>query len=144
VAGGARMSLDTESLRQSFLLVFERRPTFTGRFYEILFERHPCARRLFSASMTKQEEMLTETLVAVLDRIEDGVWLAATLRALGERHVAYGVTDEMYSWVGEALLAVLAEIAGPDWTPRMERAWLDAYRALAGWMLEGAHPPSTG
>lgn len=133
------MSLDTETLRQSFSLVVERMPDLTRRFYEVLFERYPQTRRMFGPSLKRQEQMLTEALVMVLQRLEDGAWLTATLRGLGARHVGYGVTDEMYDWVGDALLTTLAEVAGSDWSPRVAQAWTDAYGAIAGLMLEGAH-----
>ncbi|MDF2697744.1 MAG: putative hemeoglobin, partial [Labilithrix sp.] len=48
------------------------------------------------------------------------------------------VTDEMYDWVGDALLATLAEVAGDAWTPRVAEAWQDAYAAISGLMMEGA------
>lgn len=132
------MSLDVITLRESFDLVVSRAPDMTRRFYAILFERYPQVRPLFGRSTEKQEQMLTRALVAVLDRLEDGAWLGDTLRALGAKHVDYGVTEEMYPWVGDALLATLAEVAGEAWTPQVERAWTDAYAAIAGLMLDGA------
>ena len=79
-----------------------------------------------------------EALVAVMEHIEDGRWLEQTLTALGQKHVDYGVTEEMYDWVGASLLAALAEAAGEDWTPELEAAWRAAYGAIAGLMQQGA------
>ena len=133
------MSLDTHALRESFQVVVERAPDVTRRFYEILFDRYPQVRGLFGRnSSRRQEEMLTRALVAVLDHLEDSAWLEDTLGALGAAHVDYGVTDEMYGWVGECLLATLAEIAADAWTPRIESAWRDAYGAISGLMMTGA------
>lgn len=131
-------TLDVTALRESFDLVTQRAPDITRRFYEILFERHPEVRPLFGRTMARQEEMLTRALVAVIDHLESSTWLDETLRALGAKHVGYGVTAEMYPWVGEALLATLAEVAGDDWSPRLERAWSDAFTAIASLMIEGA------
>jgi hemoglobin-like flavoprotein len=133
------MSLDVASLRASFTLVAERAPDLTRRFYEILFARHPELRPMFSPSMRRQEEMLTAALAAVIEHLEQGPWLADTLRALGAKHVGYGVTDEMYPWVADALLATLADVAAEAWTPAVANAWTDALGAVAGLMLEGAH-----
>lgn len=132
------MSLDVDALRDSFTLVAERAPDLTRRFYEVLFERHPAVRPMFGASTRKQEEMLTRALVAVIEHLEDAPWLTETLHALGARHVGYGVRDEMYDWVGDALLETLAAVAGDAWTPRVARAWSDALAAIAGLMKEGA------
>ena len=81
--------------------------------------------------------MLTEALVAVLDHIEDAPWFEKTLGALGQRHRGYGVTDEMYDWVGECLLATLADIAGPVWSLELDDAWSAAYGAIAS-IMKGA------
>jgi|RhiMethySRZTD1v2_1073278.scaffolds.fasta_scaffold03887_6 hemoglobin-like flavoprotein len=133
------MSLDVVALRESFELVVERSPELTRRFYEILFERFPQTRPMFRRNTpAQQEKMLTAALVAVVDHLEDAPWLGSTLQALGARHVDYGVRDEMYAWVGECLLATLAEVAADDWTPRYAKAWQDAYAAISGLMLEGA------
>jgi hemoglobin-like flavoprotein len=128
--------LDPDLLRSSFALVMEREPKMTKRFYEILFERHPQARELFGRnSEAAQQAMLQEALVAVVDHLEDADWLASTLGAQGVKHVSYGVTPEMYGWVGASLLATLAEIAGDGWTARLEAAWTEAYGAIVSLML---------
>jgi hemoglobin-like flavoprotein len=132
--------MDIALLRSSFALVVDRSPDLVARFYEILFARYPQVRPLFGRnSAPAQQRMLTEALVAVLDRLEDAAWFTRTLEALGEKHVAYGVTDEMYGWVGECLLAALAEAAGDDWTPATNESWTQAYGAIAQTMLAGAH-----
>ena len=82
--------------------------------------------------------MLTQALVAVLDHLEDAPWLVNTLHGLGARHVNYGVTDEMYDWVGDSLLATIREVAADDWNDELEKAWGDAYGAIANLMQEGA------
>jgi hemoglobin-like flavoprotein len=135
------MALDATLLRNGFALIAERAPNVTHRFYEILFERRPEVRSMFGRTpqaQARQEKMLTQALVAVLDHLEDAPWLEETLFALGGRHVGYGVRDEMYAWVAEALLATFAEVAGPDWTPALAEAWSEALGAIASLMLAGA------
>jgi len=133
------MSLNVPLLRSSFDLVVERQPQLTRRFYEILFDRYPQTRPLFHRNQPElQEKMLTDALAAVMDRLDDAPWLTATLKQMGAKHLEYGVTDEMYGWVGASLLATLAEVAGKDWTPELEAAWTEAYGAIAGLMQAGA------
>ena len=129
------MSLNVSLLRESFALVIERQPRLTTRFYEILFDRHPEVRPLFGrTSGDAQAKMLQEALVAVMDHLEDASWLEQTLGALGRKHIDYGVTDEMYDWVGSSLLAALAEAAGDHWNDELAEAWAEAYGAVAGLM----------
>lgn len=134
------MALNVPLLRDSFALVVERQPEITPRFYEILFERYPEVRPLFGRNSAKaQQKMLQDALVGVVENLENAPWLAETMGALGRKHLDYGVRDEMYGWVGDALLATLAEIAGNDWTPELRDAWAEAYGALVALALEGAN-----
>ena len=133
------MALNVDLLRQSFEVVATANPAFVARFYEILFERHPSTRALFPPnSMGRQVEMLTTALVSVLDHLEDAPWLKTTLGALGAKHAGYHVTHEMYDWVGTSLLATLAEVAGPAWTPELQGAWAEALGAISSMMQAGA------
>lgn len=129
------MSLDVKALRSSFELVVMRAPDLAHRFYDVLFHRYPQVRPLFSRrSRDAQERMLTEALVAVMDHLEDAPWLSDTLGGLGTKHRDYGVTAEMYGWVGECLLVTLAQVSGDEWNADLERAWSGAYSAIAGLM----------
>jgi hemoglobin-like flavoprotein len=129
------MALNVPLLRSSFDLVVAREPQLTTRFYEILFARYPQVKPLFGRhSGAAQAEMLQQALVAVMEHLEDASWLGATLGALGAKHVDYGVTSEMYGWVGDSLLAALADAAGDAWTPELAGAWTEAYGAVSGLM----------
>ena len=74
-----------------------------------------------------------------LDALETSFDLIApTLRALGERHTAYGAHPDHYPVVGEILIASMADLAGDAWRPEYERAWSAAFDVVAGAMLDGA------
>ncbi|MGK4003548.1 globin domain-containing protein [Sorangium sp. So ce1036] len=133
------MGLNVRLLRESFELVLEREPNITHRFYGILFSRYPQVKPLFGRnSQAQQEKMLAEALAAVIDKLEDASWLEEKLMAMGAKHVDYGVTDEMYPWVADALISALGEAAGADWTPEHHKAWTDALNAIASLMIRGA------
>lgn len=129
------MALNVPLLTASFHLVAERAPDITHRFYGHLFSKYPQAQKMFFRKpMENQEKMLAEALGAVVAHLEDAPWLVATLGQMGDKHVEYGVTSEMYAWVGDALMTTLREIAGADWTDALEQAWGDAYGAIVGLM----------
>lgn len=134
--------MDVEILRTSFRMVDDREPALAERLYQILFSRHPELRPLFgNNSPQKQQTMLYQALVAILDHLEDAFWLEEALKSYGARHAQYGVTEEMYDWFGECLFAALAEIWGPMWTPRLAAAWTEGYRVISGFMKDGARAP---
>ena len=56
------------------------------------------------------------------------------VRALGARHVGYGVKDAHYATVGEALLWTLGTGLGAACTAEVKEAWSAAYGLLAGVM----------
>jgi hemoglobin-like flavoprotein len=133
------MALNVELLRSSFALVVEREPEVTSKFYDVLFAKYPAVKPLFSRrSRAEQEKMLRDMLVAIIDHLEDATWLTTQLSGLGAKHVNYGVTPEMYGWVGDSLLETLAHVAGDAWTPELKATWTEAYGAVAGLMQ--AHP----
>jgi len=132
------MALDVQLLRSSFNLALARQPELTHVFYDGLFARYPDARPLFhGADMASQEQMLAEALVAVLDHLDDVPWLRSTLAGLGARHAGYGVTPPMYDWVGDALIATLANANGEQWTAAHTAGWQEAYGAIVAMMLAG-------
>jgi hemoglobin-like flavoprotein len=132
------MAVDVHALRSSFDRALERQPDLTHVFYDDLFAHHPSARQLFvRKDMAAQEQMLAEALVAVMDHLEDPGWLQTTLEGLGSKHAGYGVTREMYDWVGESLIATLARANGQDWTPAHTAQWQEAYGGIVNMMLAG-------
>jgi hemoglobin-like flavoprotein len=132
------MSLDIALLQDSFALVAAKETDLASRFYEILFDRYPQTRAMFRRRTEEQAKMLTSALAAVVAHVDDTAWLVATLPPMGAKHVSYGVTNEMYDWVGECLLAALDDVCGEDFTPAVRATWTAAFGAIAGLMQQGA------
>ena len=100
-------------------------------FYNRLFELAPSLKSLFKGDMKTQGKMLMQMLdyaVTGLDRL-DTIILA--IQNLGIRHAGYGVKDEYYETVGEALLWTLEQGLGKDFTPDVKDAWVEAYKLLS-------------
>ena len=106
---------------------------FPQRFYDILFTAHPEVRSLFHRSSPgAQNKMFAQKLTAIIDHLDDPAWLDRELVTLASKHVSYGVTHEMYPWVGDALIATLREACGEAWTEEADAAWRAAYGSLSG------------
>jgi len=133
------MNLDLEALETSFDLVAARGDELMDVFYARLFAAAPAVKPLFASSdLRRQKTMLLGTLVLLRKSLRDLEAIVPKLRDLGARHVTYGARPEHYPLVGEVLLASMAEIAGPAWSPEYERTWTEAFAIVAGTMLEGA------
>lgn len=126
-------------VRASWQQVMPISETAAVLFYDRLFELDPSLRPMFAHSdMAEQRRKLMQTLavvVAGLGRIEE---LLPAVQALGRRHVGYGVRDEHYAVVGEALLWTLGKGLGDGFTDDVRAAWLAAYMLLAGVMQQAA------
>jgi hemoglobin-like flavoprotein len=126
-------------LRDTLELTLARDDTFPARFYDRLFASRPELRPLFHRhSPGALRKMFAQKLTALVDHVEDPAWLSRELAALGASHASYGVTAEMYPWVGDALLATLADACGEAWTPEAERAWRDTYAAVTRAILDAS------
>lgn len=133
------MNLNLEALESSFDLVAPRGDELMDVFYTRLFAAAPEVKPLFAATdLRRQKTMLLSTLVLLRKSLRDLEAIVPKLRDLGARHVTYGAKLEHYPLVGEVLLASMAEIAGPAWSPEYERAWTEAFGIVAAAMLEGA------
>jgi|SRR5687767_4652534 methyl-accepting chemotaxis protein len=131
--------MDLDALETSFDLVAPKGDELVEIFYARLFETAPSVKPLFaSADMTHQRTMLLSALVLLRKSLRDVDSIVPALKRMGARHVGYGAAPAHYPVVGEVLIGSMAEIAGPAWEPRFERAWGEAFAVVAGAMLEGA------
>ena len=107
-------------------------------FYRRLFELDPSLRRMFHTDIEVQAKKLIDMLALALSMLERPSELETELEGLGARHVGYGVKDSHYETVGLAMLGMLAEVLGPEWTPEARTAWAELYGFIAGAMKRGA------
>jgi hemoglobin-like flavoprotein len=125
-------------VQKSFEGLGPQLPAMATRFYEELFARDPALRSMFTIPLALQEvkfaEKLTE-IVRAMPRLDE---LLAHTRALGARHVGYGVRTGDYQVLGDALLAALAAVLGDRFDAPTREAWALAYNLVAETMLDGA------
>lgn len=133
------MSLQVELLEQSFEQVKPQKDEFVASFYNNLFTDYPAAKPLFSSTdMAKQKMNLLNSLVDVVENLNNPDILTKTLKGLGTRHVKYGALPEHYPLVGNSLLKTFEQYLKEAWTPEVKQAWVDAYGVITELMLAGA------
>jgi hemoglobin-like flavoprotein len=125
-------------VQSSFKRVGADLPALTERFYEELFNRNPALRPLFTTDMAEQRVKFAQKLSEIVHSIPRLDDLLVHTRALGARHVGYGVRAVDYQTVGDSLLAALASVLGEDFDAPAREAWILAYNIVAETMLEGA------
>jgi hemoglobin-like flavoprotein len=107
-------------------------------FYKRLFELNPSFKPLFKGDMKKQGRMLMQMIDFAVKGIDEPDTILPTIQDLGKRHVEYGVKEEYYDTVGEALLWTLEQGLGESFTPEAKDAWAEAYKLLSGVMIGAA------
>jgi hemoglobin-like flavoprotein len=125
----------TQRLRGSFQTIAASADAFTDRFYERLFAAAPAVRPLFPADMQAQKQKLFATLASIVENLEAGAELKNKLRELGQRHDGYGAQATHYPIVANAMLAAMADVAGPAWNRDIEADWRTAIERMAALML---------
>jgi nitric oxide dioxygenase len=109
-----------------------------AQFYRELFQRDPALRALFTTDMAEQQVKFAEKLTEIVEAIPRLDDLLAYTRALGARHVGYGVRVADYGTVEHALLDALGVALGDKFDAATREAWTVAYNLVAETMLEGA------
>ena len=136
------MTPHQKSLVQStFAQVAPIAETAAALFYNRLFELDPALRPLFSGDMQEQGRKLMQTIAVAVAGLDDLELLVPAVRALGKRHVGYGVRDEHYVTVADALIWTMATGLGDAFTPEVHDAWATVYWILADTMKDGAAEP---
>lgn len=116
-------------------------------FYDRLFEIAPSVRSMFPAEMKDQKTKLMQTLGVAVNNLHQVETILPTIQELAKKHVGYGVKDEHYDTVGEALIYTLDKGLGEEFTPDVKDAWLETYGLVAGAMKSAAatvEPPKKG
>src|SRR5215510_9454131 len=129
-------------VQDSFRQIAPIAETAAQLFYARLFELDPDLELLFTGNLSEQGRKLMQMLglaVSSLDRMEQ---LLPIVQSLGTRHVSYGVRDQDYDTVGQALLWTLRKGLGGAFTPEVEAAWGNVYATLASAMQSGSATPT--
>ena len=131
-----------QRLRKSFSRVKRDADVAAFYFYRQLFEMDPALRPLLQTDVELQALKLTTLLGETLDLLDRPIELAVTLRELAVRHSEYGVKPEQYSTVGTAMISMLEDVLGRDFTLETRQAWVALYHLIAAAMLRGVENPS--
>lgn len=107
-------------------------------FYGKLFELDPTLRPLFKGDIKEQGRKLMVMLNTVVKSLDNLEMIIPVAKASGARHTGYGVKDEDYNTVAEALLWTLGQGLGEAFTDEVKEAWTAAYIVLSDTMKSGA------
>mmetsp|Transcript_3307 Transcript_3307/g.6498 ORF Transcript_3307/g.6498 Transcript_3307/m.6498 type:complete len:134 (-) Transcript_3307:518-919(-) len=80
-----------------------------------------------------------EKLVAMLETMVNGLGdipvLKPLIDALARRHAHFDVVEDMFPFLGEALIWTFKKILENEFKPEHEQAWKQCYSLIASWMI---------
>ena len=110
-------------------------------FYDQLWAIDASTAPLFAQSdMALQGHKLMASMAYVVNALDKPDAVLPVAQDLARRHIAYGVTQSHYVSMGKALLGMLEQFLGADFTPEVAAAWDEAYALLSGIMTTAAYP----
>jgi hemoglobin-like flavoprotein len=121
-------------ISSSFAKIYFTRDESAKLFYDRLFTIAPETRSLFKTDMESQGRKLMDTLALAVATMRQPKSLEPLLVDTAKRHVGYGATAAHYESVGAALLWMLEQQLGKDYTPEVEAAWVELYGTVADTM----------
>jgi hemoglobin-like flavoprotein len=110
----------------------------TDIFYEELFSMAPETESLFPQDMNDQKDRLLKALLSAARHMTNPASVESNLRIWGVIHRRqYGITDEMYVYVGHALVRTMSRLLTNDST-LIHSSWVVVYQWMAAVMIDGA------
>ena len=109
----------------------------TGRFYQILFEKHPQLKHVFNMNNQKsgtQQQALATAVYAFAKYVDNLSAILGSVERIAQKHASLGVKAEHYPLVGAALLEAIKEVLNPD--DEVINAWASGYGILANVFIE--------
>jgi PAS domain S-box-containing protein len=136
--GENSIGLNIELLERSVALIKPQFDEFVSKFYEILFSDSAQIKSLFMyTKMEQQKEKLWQSLEVIIENLRKPKLIHVFAKGLGATHAKYGVLEEHYPIVANALIQALKAQMGLEWTPETEKAWVDAYKIIQSAMIDG-------
>lgn len=112
-----------ERLEKSFALLAPRGEEVVARFYAHLFATQPRLRHRFPIELADEKRRLLEALVLVVKNLRCSDGLRGALADLGRCHTRCGAAAEDFPVFGDALVGVMADVAGDRWNDQFTRDW---------------------
>lgn len=129
---------EVELVQSSFKKLSGKYEQVGALFYQRLFELEPSLRELFKGDIKAQQKKLMDTLGLAVQGLRKPENIIPTIQELGRRHAGYGVENQYYDIVTEALIWTLKQELGEDFTLPVQKAWEDSLEFLSSIMKEAA------
>ena len=122
-------------IQESFAEVDQISAQAADLFYQRLFELDPSLVEMFPDDLSEQKKKLMGALKVLVNSLRAPDKVLPVLDGLGERHKGYGVVDDHYATVAQALLWTLEQGLGGLFIDEVREAWTQLYTVAAQRMM---------
>lgn len=128
----AQVKLVQESYKKVAPIAEKAAELFYGKLFEIAPEVKPMFQ---SSNMVEQGQKLMKTLGIAANGLSNLEALVPIVQKLGVDHIKYGVKEQHFAMVAEALLWTLEQGLAEEWNDNIKAAWVEAYTLLSTTMI---------
>ncbi len=122
-------------IRESYAKLVPVSSETSGIFYDNLFSVNPDLRSLFREDLQEQGMKFMSTIGVLVGLLDKPAILHERVRLLGEGHTAFGLTEEDYQNMEEALLLTLSQALRQEFSVEAQSAWRSAFQAISARMI---------
>lgn len=123
---------EKDLITRTYIKINAERHRAAMLFYHRFLELAPDARPLFASSDMYEQGRV---FMNMLDRMVRSIYLSADLNheldALGQRHIRYGVKNEHFDKMEDALIWTIEQLLGDTATLEITELWRKVYRLMA-------------
>lgn len=125
-----------ETVKATIPVLKEHGVDITSRMYDVLFEKYPDTKALFSTAPGDQPNILAAAVMAYAMNIDNLEVLGEAVGRMTAAHVRSNVKPEHYPMVGDALLTAMQDVLGEAASPEILEAWKEAFFFLGDILIE--------
>jgi nitric oxide dioxygenase len=120
-----------DTIKATIPVLQEHGLEITSRMYDVLFEKYPETKQLFSSAPDEQPKILAGAIAAYAMNIDNLDALSDAVGRMAAAHVRTSVKPEHYPMVGDSVLTAMKDVLGDAATPEIINAWKEAFFFLA-------------
>jgi hemoglobin-like flavoprotein len=125
-------------IRETFPELREVAAPLTQLFYGRMFEIAPSTRAIFKSDIRVQGRKFTDMIETLVHGLDEFDGFLPVLRAMGQRHVAYGVRPGDYAALSDAFLWSVSQVLGEAFSAEVREAWAALLDNVSTVMKAGA------
>lgn len=131
---------DIDIIQSSWHKLVGREEAAVARFYNLLFEKRPDYRPLFSESDEAQRSKFMAMLNLIVNGLEHLEAIEGQLLILGRKHKHLNISQQDYDIVANTLVEALDDISDRPFSDGEREAWMKGLMLVSSIMIKESSP----